>query len=620
MRTDEFSAPLLEENMQISQEHLNDEMHVDSDDEPHVLGFIPHAPRHGFLMKTIEQIESYKPHRNWSVSNIIWTLLVGWWVSIFMVMTGIVFCITIYGFQHGIFCFKMAMYIFYPFNKYITKNDEPTGPNNLFTKILWILFFPFYGIGLILGMFVSWELIYFIPMTKILSKIFKICFDNPTRYEPLKLVNHNPQMGRRPNIMVYSSGSSFYFKFTLFSFEVVYINLTPFILMALICGFVAPKNSFINNPMFGTVMAIIGAVPCAYMIGICVDDLSHQFGLVLGAILNSTFLTIVELILYYFSLVKGLEDVVRSAVTGAFLMNLLIIPGVGMLAAGFKWHETILNRKAQSISGTFLLLAIMAVLFPSVFYHIHAKTNITCDECYSASSNSLKQTNCSMCSMNELKNLEDDIVFKNYALPLMACMAGMMPIIYVIGVFFSLKTHKHIYEYPAAHKEDPAATMSKTLAIVILILSTVLFSLMAHVMTEKIPEAIEKIHLSERFVGLVFYTLIPNCAEYMNAIKFALNGNIGLAMEIGNQGAILTALIELPALVLMSYIMHKVQKTVMFTLIFPTIDVFCVIIAVFLRNSILTEKTINYFTGISFLIIFLLISVVYYFENFDSDV
>jgi Ca2+:H+ antiporter len=140
---------------------------------------------------------------------------------------------------------------------------------------------------------------------------------------------------------------------------------------------------------------------------------------------------------------------------------------------------------------------------------------------------------------------------------------------------------------------------------------------MAHVITDKIPTVIEDFGLSQRFVGLVFYTLIPNAAEYMNAIKFALNGNIGLSMEIGNQGAILTALIEMPALVALSAVVHSINTGApMFTLIFPLIDIFCVIIAVLLRNSILAEKSVNYFTGTSFLIIFLLISVVYYFEVF----
>jgi Ca2+:H+ antiporter len=90
-------------------------------------------------------------------------------------------------------------------------------------------------------------------------------------------------------------------------------------------------------------------------------------------------------------------------------------------------------------------------------------------------------------------------------------------------------------------------------------------------------------------------------------------------MEIGNQGAILTALIELPALVLVSYIVKwtdREHNNELFTLIFPMVDIFCVIIAVLLRNSILTERAINYVTGTSFLVVFLLISIVYYFEFF----
>jgi Ca2+:H+ antiporter len=199
----------------------------------------------------------------------------------------------------------------------------------------------------------------------------------------------------------------------------------------------------------------------------------------------------------------------------------------------------------------------------------------------------------------------------------MVVMAAIMPIIYIIGVVFSLKTHANIYEVApdAPHEHGPAGEMPRLLALAILIVSTVVFSLMAHVITEKIPGVIDSLQLSQRFVGLVFYTLIPNAAEYMNAIKFALNGNIGLSMEIGNQGAILTALVEMPALVLVSYIVHLIANTGMFTLIFPLIDVFCVIIAVLLRNSILTDKTVNYFTGLSFLLIFALIAVVYFWEK-----
>lgn len=597
------------------------------DIEPAVIGLKPHFPRQALPLAEIEKVARYQPHSICSFGNIIWSVLIGWWVALFYVITGILFVLTIYGFQHGLYCFRMAAFIIYPFGRYACESDMPRGPENKCTKFLWILFFPFYAIPALLGVALSWEFVYFIPMAKFLWKSLALSFQAPTQVEILKLENMNPR--RRPLLLTWASGSKIYFSYSVMSFEVVYLNFIPFVIISLIAGFVVKGHEGFGDPMFGSLMSMLGAVPCAYLIGICVDELSHQLGLVLGAILNSIFLALVELILYYFSLEKGLADVVRSAVTGAFLMNLLIIPGVGMLAAGIKWNEVILNRTSQSISGTFLLLAIIGVLFPSIFYHVHSSTNMHCDQC-TIGNNSTNLTElvlagyvienqpmeCSMCRSAEFADYNDDPFYGKYAGPLMWIMSGLLPVVYVIGMVFSLKTHKHIFENPEAQHEQGISHMNKWVAIGVLLVATVMFSLMAHVMTEKIPEVIDSLGLSERFVGLVFYTLIPNAAEYMNAIKFALNGNIGLSMEIGNQGAILTAMIEMPALVVLSYIVHKLSNTRMFTLIFPLIDIFCVITAVFLRNSILTEKAVNWVTGTAFLLIFLLISVVYYFEFF----
>jgi Ca2+/H+ antiporter len=92
-------------------------------------------------------------------------------------------------------------------------------------------------------------------------------------------------------------------------------------------------------------MCLVGVIPWAYLIGICVDDLSRQLGIVLGVILNYVSLAIAELIPYWFSLEEdGLADVIRAAIINAFFMNLLIVPGFGMLAAGLKWSEVVLNN------------------------------------------------------------------------------------------------------------------------------------------------------------------------------------------------------------------------------------------------------------------------------------
>jgi Ca2+:H+ antiporter len=591
-------------------------------DEPavqQVIGIRPLPPR--LSADAIKEVHVRTAPGYCSVSIIIWCVLVGWWVALFYFVSGILFLVTIVGYRHALFCFRMGSFVIFPFGRYAAKSDSPPVCENMVTRVLSILFMPIYGLAALLGIVVSWEFVYYIPMSKFLWQLLVVGWECPSSIQIFRFENQNPQRGHRPVLLAYSAGGSIYLTYSVRGFEVIYLNFWPFVLLAFVSGFFVPKSNPLYNGLFGACMGILGAVPCAYMLGVCVDELSHQLGLVLGAILNSVFLTVVELILYFFSLERGMVDAVRSAVTGAFLMNLLVIPGFGMLAAGLKWNEVILNKKSQSISGTFLLLSVGAILLPSMFYHIHSETNDNCQRCHLANwtMSNFSNFRCDACRKDEYKDITEDPVYKQHAGSLMVIMACGMPVMYIIAVWFSLKSHAHIFQ-PAGYEDQevgPAGAMNKWVAIALLIFATLVFVGMAHVITDKIPAVIQDYKLSERFVGLVFYTLIPNAAEYMNAIKFAINGNIGLSMEIGNQGAILTALVEMPALVLMSYIQHKINAhTPMFTLVFPVIDIFVIIVAVLLRNSILIEKAITYFTGTSFLIIFGLICVVYYFEVF----
>jgi Ca2+:H+ antiporter len=346
-------------------------------------------------------------------------------------------------------------------------------------------------------------------MSKFLWQILPLAWECPTSIEILRLENQNPQRGHRPVLLTYSSGSSVYLRYAVLGFEVPYLNFWPCVVLALISGFIAKPHTPLYDPMFGAMMGILGAIPCAYVIGICVDELSHQLGLVLGSILNSIFLTFVELILYYFSLEKGdLADVVRSAVSGVFLMNLLIIPGFAMLAAGLKWNEVVLNKKSQTTSGTFLLLSVTAVLFPSIFYHTHSRSDSSCDLCTFNQTNSswvnstlvnisLLNFNCTSCVTKGYHDMTEDPVYIQSAGKLMTIMAIIMPIIYILAVYFSLKSHSHIYEPDGYgdHEAPPGGVLNKYLAIVILIVATLIFSGMAHVITDKIPEVIAKMKL-----------------------------------------------------------------------------------------------------------------------------
>ena len=609
------SEPLLGTESSSSNKSTNQK---DSKDVPHPFLFRPFSRPLPF----IDSVQGHGDKISYiTFPNILYTILIGWWLSLFVCITGLLCLITIFPYLQGIRLFRLAKFIFYPFGYYAYLDKGKSGNPNIIGRILFYIFasvlivIPFFC-----GMLVAWELIFYIPMAKFIAKLIPVIFVNIHRLHINKLINDNPEVGHLPVALTYKSGVFIYFKYNIFSFEVIYLNLYPFIILSLYYGFFGSID-----PVSGTLISIVGTIPCMYVIGVCTEIVSSRCGLVLGSLINAGFTGLVELILFYFSIRKELGEVVRAAVTGAFLMNLLVIPGLSMLAAGIKWKEIKLNRKVQSVSGTFLFLAIVAVFFPAIFYGIYGRSRVYCTECYGLEGQfylpSNQYANCTHCSIKSLSNLDDDNIYINMARPLMYTVSCVMPIVYAVGLFFSMKTHKYIYDEFEAEQageegENGGASLKTWVCIVILLVSCVLFSFISEILTDFMPEALGKMGLTERFVGLVFYTLVPAVAEFMNAIRFALEGNMGLSLEIGNQGAMVVSLIQMPALVLMSVLIGSKDSKGSFTLMFEMIDVFAVIISVLLRNSMLMENSINYFTGFAFLVVFLLIAIVYYFDPY----
>jgi len=106
--------------------------------------------------------------------------------------------------------------------------------------------------------------------------------------------------------------------------------------------------------------------------------------------------------------------------------------------------------------------------------------------------------------------------------------------------------------------------------------------------------------IDEKLLGLTLFALVPNVTEFMNAISFAMYGNIALSMEIGSAYALQVCLIQIPAMVAVS-VWLSYGKTQLwnftFNLIFPRWDVFTMLFSVFLLTYTYIEGKSNYFKG-----------------------
>ncbi len=55
--------------------------------------------------------------------NIIWLVLVGWWLALFLALYGIVLCLTVIGFPFGVQAFKLAGAALWPFGKEVVVKE-----------------------------------------------------------------------------------------------------------------------------------------------------------------------------------------------------------------------------------------------------------------------------------------------------------------------------------------------------------------------------------------------------------------------------------------------------------------------------------------------------------------
>ena len=135
-----------------------------------------------------------------------------------------------------------------------------------------------------------------------------------------------------------------------------------------------------------------------------------------------------------------------------------------MLLGGLKFKEQRFSRSAAGVSSVLLLLSIIAAFLPTLFFAIFGASQMYCGDCeYDLTSmgDGTEGTdvgeydaNCGFC-YNRRVDLAFDPVYDR-AEHLSFASAFLMPVAYCLGLFFTLKTHTHIYDLPEDEDEEKA--------------------------------------------------------------------------------------------------------------------------------------------------------------------
>ena len=137
--------------------------------------------------------------------------------------------------------------------------------------------------------------------------------------------------------------------------------LVPFIPIAIALELAHASASLIF------VTSALGVIPTAALMGRATEELAARSGPGIGGFLNVTFGNAPELIIAFFALNEGLQEVVKASLIGSILGNILLVMGAAMFIGGRKRDRQFFDRTAANVTALMLLLAVVAMIMPALF-------------------------------------------------------------------------------------------------------------------------------------------------------------------------------------------------------------------------------------------------------------
>eukprot|EP00127_Corallochytrium_limacisporum_P006341 Clim_evm52s225 gene=Clim_evmTU52s225 len=479
--------------------------------------------------------------------------------------------------------------------------------SNLVGRSLWcffacVLLAPWH----MLIMAVTWLSVVYIPVCREFRTGLRLMTMDPTGIHVCAYAEEAESQDRclcLKMVLERASNINFY-KYKYAGVNVIMLNQIALVLVTLLICYVPGFD--INNDFAVFLLCTACAIPLAHYIGLAIALISAQSNFTTGAILNASFGSIVEIVLYISALRQNTQkhvQLVQSALTGSLLGTMLLVPGLCMIIGGLKFKEQYLNPRSASVNAVLLFVSVAGGYAPSLFYKIYGSYDLQCGFCDNTALGKPTQISVDCTDCRYVPVIDDNQFFTDHFLPMEYAVALCLPITYIVGLVFTLKTHAHIHDSDDnnsgdgdGHNGHHVPEWSKPVAYGVLLSATLAFSFIAEAMVSKLQPVVEILGVSEVFIGVTLIAVIPNVAEIINGIQFALQNQVDLSIEIGNSIAVQVCLVQIPVLVAFSaFLDFPAHES--FVLIFPDLQFFSVVFAAFIINFLHQDSTSNYFQG-----------------------
>jgi Ca2+:H+ antiporter len=320
-----------------------------------------------------------------------------------------------------------------------------------------------------------------------------------------------------------------------------------------------------SNSVLSFLTSAVAVTLLASLVGRSVEQLGDRFGPSATGVLQSALGNLPELFIAIFALKAGLVDVVKAALVGSILSNLLLVLGLSFLVGGLKHGTQKLGSERARAIVSLMLLSVMGMAIPSLAFWIHTPAE----------------------SHEELFSTIVSVV---------------LLVLFLLYLPASLKKGKDISNSEKEFTEKPRWPL--WLAVGLLAAASVLAAFVSDWFVTALEPSMKALHISDAFAGLVIVAIAGNAIENVVGIQLAAKGQSEYAFSVIINSPLQIALVLAPLLVIIS----QVFGLSALTLVFSPMLVASLFLAIILAAFIAFDGESNWLEGAALIAIYIIIA------------
>ncbi|KAK4128471.1 Calcium/proton exchanger [Parathielavia appendiculata] len=338
----------------------------------------------------------------------------------------------------------------------------------------------------------------------------------------------------------------------------------------------------------------LAIIPLAAVLSFATEEIAQRLGETLGGLVNATFGNAVELIVSIVALRAGEIEVVQASMLGSILSNLLLVLGMcfflggiyNMRGADGRGIEQSFAAGTAQTTCSLMALASASMILPAALYGVLDRAE-------------------------EHNKQASILVLSRGTSIVLLCL-------YVLYLYFALRTHKQLFEPEAQAVRDEGEEEHEPLlgpwsAALVLVVTTVVISFCADYMVDSIDALVATGKISKTFIGLILIPIVGNAAEHVTACVVAVKDKMDLAMGVAIGSSIQIALLVTPALVMLGWAIGQPM-----TLHFETFETVAFGLSVLVVTYTVQDGKSNYLEGAMLLGLYMIIALAFWASPTDA--